>query len=26
MALYPDFAHEELRGHADRVFGFLSQL
>ncbi len=26
MELYPDFAHEELRGHADRVFQFLSQL
>lgn len=26
MTLYPDFAHEDLRGHADRVFGFLSQL
>lgn len=26
MELYPDFAHEALRGHADRVFQFLSQL
>ncbi len=26
MVLYPDFAHEDLRGHADRVFEFLSQL
>jgi cephalosporin-C deacetylase len=26
MVLYPDFGHEELPGHDDRVFGFLSEL
>jgi cephalosporin-C deacetylase len=26
MVLYPDFGHEDLPGHADRVFGFLSDL
>lgn len=26
LELYPDFAHENLNGHSDRVFQFLSQL
>lgn len=26
LAIYPDFTHEELRGHPDRVFQFLSDL
>jgi cephalosporin-C deacetylase len=26
MVLYPDFGHEDLPGHADRVFGFLSEM
>ena len=26
LELYPDFAHEDLAGHGDRVFQFLSQL
>ena len=26
LEIYPDFAHEELPGHADRIFQFLSEL
>ncbi len=26
MVLYPDFGHEGLPGHSDRVFEFLSEL
>ena len=26
LALYPDFGHENLPGHADAVFQFMSQL
>jgi len=26
MVLYPDFGHEDLPGHSDRVFGFLSEM
>lgn len=26
MVLYPDFGHEELPGHNDRIFGFLSSV
>lgn len=26
LEIYPDFAHEELHGHADRIFQFLSNL
>ncbi|MBD3240837.1 MAG: acetylxylan esterase, partial [Chitinivibrionales bacterium] len=26
MVLYPDFGHEQLPGHADKVFSFMSEL
>jgi len=26
MVLYPDFGHDDLPGHSDRIFEFLSQV